>query len=85
MEGRFHDNRHTFVTDVSESGAGDQVIQDMAGHVSRDMVKHYSHIRTEAKRRAVEGLTSRIVEVKPETSQFSETVPQEVPQVGVIQ
>jgi len=53
VEGRFHDNRHTFVTDLSESGAGDQVIQDMAGHVSRDMVKHYSHIRTEAKRRAV--------------------------------
>ncbi len=48
--GRFHDARHTFVTDLAESGAGDQVIQDLAGHVSRDMVKHYSHIRTEAKR-----------------------------------
>jgi hypothetical protein len=30
----------------------------MAGHVSKDMVKHYSHIRTEAKRRAVEKLVS---------------------------
>jgi integrase len=58
VEGRFHDTRHTFVTDLAESGAGDQVIQDMAGHVSKDMVKHYSHIRTEAKRRAVEKLVS---------------------------
>jgi len=57
VEGRFHDNRHTFVTDLAESGAGDQVIQDLAGHVSKDMVKHYSHIRTEAKRRAVGALS----------------------------
>ena len=57
VEGRFHDDRHTFVTDLAESVAGDQVIQDLAGHVSRDMVKHYSHIRTEAKRRAVDALS----------------------------
>ena len=84
VEGRFHDNRHTFVTDLSESGAGDQVIQDMAGHVSRDMVKHYSHIRTEAKRRAVDALTSRQAEKMPETSQFSGEVPQEVLQVSQV-
>jgi len=59
VTGRFHDNRHTFVTDLAESGAGDQVIQDLAGHVSRDMVKHYSHIRTEAKRKAVEAISSK--------------------------
>jgi integrase len=33
VEGRFHDNRHTFVTDLAENGAGDEVIRDMAGHV----------------------------------------------------
>lgn len=62
VEGRFHDNRHTFVTDLAESGASDQVIQDLAGHVSRDMVKHYSHIRTEAKRRAVDALSKTSVQ-----------------------
>lgn len=60
VQGRFHDNRHTFVTDLAESGASDQVIQDLAGHVSRDMVKHYSHIRTEAKRKAVNALGSKL-------------------------
>lgn len=61
VEGRFHDNRHTFITDLAESGVADQVIQDLAGHVSKDMVKHYSHIRTEAKRRAVEALVKPVV------------------------
>jgi integrase len=55
--GRFHDTRHTFVTDLAESGAGDEIIRDMAGHVSKDMLKHYSHIRTEAKRKAVQSLS----------------------------
>ena len=35
VEGRFHDNRHAFVTDLAESGAADEVIRDMAGHVSK--------------------------------------------------
>lgn len=30
VDGRFHDARHTFVTDLAESGAGDEVIRDMA-------------------------------------------------------
>jgi integrase len=57
VTGRWHDNRHTFITDLAESGeAGDETIRDMAGHVSRQMLTHYSHIRTQAKRRAVEAL-----------------------------
>jgi integrase len=65
VEGRFHDNRHTFVTDLVESGAGDEVIRDMAGHVSKDMLKHYSHIRMQAKRRAVEALTKKAASETP--------------------
>ena len=51
VTGRWHDNRHTLITDLAESGAGDQTIMDIAGHVSKRMLKHYSHIRMEAKRR----------------------------------
>jgi integrase len=65
VEGRFHDNRHTFVTGLAESGAGDEVIRDMAEHVSKDMLKHYSHIRMQAKRRAVEKLATN--EKAPQT------------------
>ncbi len=60
VAGRWHDNRHTFITDLAESGeAGDETIRDMAGHVSKQMLKHYSHIRMEAKRRAVDALVAR--------------------------
>ena len=49
-----HDSRHTLITELSESGAGDQTIMDIAGHVSRQMLKHYSHIRMQAKRDALQ-------------------------------
>jgi integrase len=89
VEGRFHDNRHTFVTDLAESGAGDEVIRDMAGHVSKEMLKHYSHIRTQAKRSAVNALVSKPVVTEPsteraKTSENSVTVPQDLPQVMVL-
>jgi hypothetical protein len=49
--GRWHDNRHTLITELAESGAGDEVIIGIAGHVSRAMLSRYS-VRMEAKRRA---------------------------------
>jgi len=62
VTGRWHDNRHTFITDLAESGeAGDETIRDLAGHVSKQMLKHYSHIRMEAKRRAVNSLVIKSV------------------------
>ncbi len=57
IAGRWHDNRHTFVTDLAESpDVSDETIQQLAGHVSKQMLKHYSHIRMEAKRKAVAAL-----------------------------
>ncbi len=57
--GRWHDNRHTLITELAESGAGDQTIMDIAGHVSKQMLKHYSHIRMEAKRTALESIVRK--------------------------
>jgi integrase len=59
VTGRWHDHRHTMITDLAESGAGDQTIMDIAGHVSKNMLKHYSHIRMEAKRDALESIVKR--------------------------
>ena len=56
VTGRWHDNRHTLITDLAESGAADETIRDLAGHVSKQMLKHYSHIRMAAKRSALEGI-----------------------------
>jgi integrase len=54
---RFHDLRHSAITSLAESGAADSTIMDIAGHVSQKMLKRYSHIRMEAKRKAMECLT----------------------------
>ena len=59
MKGRWHDNRHTLVTELAESGAGDEVIMSIAGHVSRAMLSRYSHVRMEAKRRALDEIAAR--------------------------
>lgn len=65
VKGRWHDHRHTMITDLAESGAGDQTIMDIAGHVSKNMLKHYSHIRMEAKREALESIVKRPPTKKP--------------------
>jgi integrase len=56
--GRWHDNRHTLVTELAESGAGDEVIMSIAGHVSRAMLSRYSHVRMAAKRRALDEIAT---------------------------
>jgi hypothetical protein len=46
-------------TDLAESGeAYDETIQDLAGHVSKQMLKLLPRIRMEAKRRAVDSLVN---------------------------
>jgi integrase len=58
---RFHDLRHQAITELAERGLGDQTIMSIAGHVSREMLDHYSHIRLESKRRALETLEEPLV------------------------
>jgi site-specific recombinase XerD len=57
--GRWRDNRHALVTELAESGAGDEVIMSIAGHVSRAMLSRYSHVRMEAKQLALDEIASR--------------------------
>jgi integrase len=53
---RFHDLRHCCITKLSEGQASEQTIMAIAGHLSRAMVEHYSHIRMTAKRTALDGI-----------------------------
>jgi integrase len=71
VKGRWHDHRHTLITDLAESGAGDQTIMDIAGHVSKNMLKHYSHIRMQAKREALESLVTQTQTSKTTVNQQS--------------
>ena len=66
---RFHDLRHTAITKLAETIASDQTIMAIARHVSRKMLEHYSHVRLEAKRRALEAIERPAFQ--PDYLQFS--------------
>ena len=53
---RFHDLRHSSITMLAEGNASEQTIRSIAGHLSWRMLEHYSHIRKEAKVRALAAL-----------------------------
>ena len=62
---RFHDCRHHAISELAESQASDMTVMEIAGHVDHDMLRHYSHIRMEAKRRALEALDRSTPAVEP--------------------
>jgi integrase len=65
---RFHDLRHHAITDLAESGAIEQSIMAIAGHVSRKVLERYSHVRLEAKRHTIQALARTPLEaVTPQT------------------
>jgi hypothetical protein len=54
---RWHDLRHTFISRLAENPVvSEGTIKSLAGHVSKRMLERYSHIRTHAKRAAIEAL-----------------------------
>ena len=59
---RFHDLRHTIITELAEMGAADHVLESITGLLSRRMLEHYSHIRLDAKRKALEALDAQRAE-----------------------
>jgi hypothetical protein len=48
--------RHTVITELAEMGVADHVLESISGHLSRRMLEHYSHIRIDAKRQALDAL-----------------------------
>jgi integrase len=56
---RFHDLRHHAITELAESRASEQTIMAIAGHVSARMLSHYSHVRFDARRIALDALARK--------------------------
>jgi integrase len=54
---RWHDLRHTFVSRLAENpDVSEETLRALAGHVSKQMLERYSHIRTQPKRKAIASL-----------------------------
>jgi integrase len=56
---RFHDLRHHAITELAESQTSDSTVMAIAGHVSQKMLQHYSHVRLQAKRTALDSLSMK--------------------------
>jgi hypothetical protein len=54
---RFHSLRHHAITELAESQASDATVMSIAAHVSPKMLQHYSHVRLQAKRNALDSLS----------------------------
>jgi len=48
-----HDLRHTAITRLAEAGTPIPTIMSIAGHMTRQMMEHYTHVSEAAKRKAV--------------------------------
>jgi len=60
---RPHDMRHTFISRLAENpSVSEQTIKALAGHVSRQMLERYSHIRSEKKQAAIQALEQQTIE-----------------------
>lgn len=52
----FHSLRHTAVSMMKNAGISPAIVQDLIGHESVEMSAHYTHIESDAKRKALETL-----------------------------
>ncbi|MGI9101826.1 MAG: tyrosine-type recombinase/integrase [Terriglobales bacterium] len=67
---RWHDLRHSFITRLAENPAvSEQTIRALAGHVSKQMLERYSHIRRHAKQEAIAALQAARAAVPAEGAQ----------------
>lgn len=53
VECRWHDLRHSAASRIAAGGATDQTLQALLGWMSPKMIERYSHVRADAKRKAV--------------------------------
>jgi integrase len=68
IECRWHDLRHSAASRMATGGATDQTLQALLGWMSPKMIERYSHVRSEAKRRAVSVFD--LVDPEKESPQF---------------
>jgi integrase len=75
---RWHDLRHTACSDMNEAGVSEALQLAIFGWSSRKMVERYSHVRTEARRAAMNALTLNPTQNTIDPG-ISDAVPKESP------
>ena len=62
---------NSLITELAEMGVADHVLESISGHLSRRMLEHYSHIRIDAKRQALDALDDMREEAQRQTAMES--------------
>jgi integrase len=57
---RFHDLRHTIITELAEAGVPVHDTESISGHLSRRMLEHYWYVRLQAKRTPKDSLSHNL-------------------------
>jgi integrase len=78
VTGRWHDHRHTLITQLAESGAGEETIRQIVGHVSKEVLRDYLHVRMKAKRDALESIVMQPPGTDEPKGDGSETAPKDL-------
>jgi len=78
VTGRWHDHRHTLITQLAEGGAGEETIRQIVGHVSKEVLRDYLHVRMKAKRDALESIVPLRPVIDGQTGHGTQTVPQDL-------
>lgn len=66
----FHTLRHTFTSIQGDLGTGANTVRELLGHSDLSMTTRYSHSGMEIKIRAIEALTSHVMNNKTETTVY---------------
>ncbi|HUK31510.1 MAG TPA: tyrosine-type recombinase/integrase, partial [Candidatus Acidoferrum sp.] len=82
---RFHDLRHHAITKLCESQASDATVMAIAGHVSDEMLRHYSHVRQHAMRRALDALAGGTFEGGAVTNSVTKSDAEPTAEVQVLE
>ena len=69
-----YDLRHGAITELAEAGAPDATLMAIAGHLSTQMMEHYSHVRMQAKREALDKLSSGLMDRAEERAEDARQV-----------
>jgi integrase len=56
---RFHDLRHTYISRAAEAGVPSAVIEAQVGHLSREMIRWYTHISERAQFKAAQEMEKK--------------------------
>ena len=63
------------ITELAEAGTSDAALMAVAGHVSREMMEHYSHVRMTAKREALDKISSGLMSALPDADEAKSGAP----------